>query len=149
MFLSQHNVRALTSSVLFFSAIQYTDHFFHLSFLFQFYAQGRAHHALHSWWHGPLQELLRFWSLLEAKTAVVVNTLQGAAESRFDHHQQQQQSGSSFDHQRQQQKQSSSSLVVVDVVEGRVDVGRVGARGAGLSYGVPGAGGRVKSRRRW
>ncbi|CAM9201039.1 unnamed protein product [Ectocarpus sp. 4 AP-2014] len=56
----------------------------------QFYVQGRAHHALHSWWHGPLQVLLRFWSLLEAKTAVVVNTLQGAAEWRFDHHQQQQ-----------------------------------------------------------
>ncbi|CAM9689685.1 unnamed protein product, partial [Ectocarpus sp. 12 AP-2014] len=59
----------------------------------QFYVQGRAHHALHSWWHEPLQELLRFWSLLEAKTAVVVNTLQGAAESRFDHHQQQQSGG--------------------------------------------------------
>eukprot|EP00752_Nemacystus_decipiens_P001669 g1621.t1 len=50
----------------------------------QFYIQGRAHHALHTWWHEPLQQLLRFWSLLESRTGVVVNTLQGAAEARFD-----------------------------------------------------------------
>eukprot|EP00903_Cladosiphon_okamuranus_P018841 g17329.t1 len=50
----------------------------------QFYVQGRAHHALHTWWHEPLQQLLRFWSLLESRTGVVVNTLQGAAEAHFD-----------------------------------------------------------------
>ncbi len=52
----------------------------------QFYVQGRAHHSLHRWWHEPLQQLLRYWSLLESRTAVVVNTLQGAAEARFDQH---------------------------------------------------------------
>ncbi|CAN0357542.1 unnamed protein product, partial [Hapterophycus canaliculatus] len=50
----------------------------------QFYVQGRAHHRLHSWWHEPMQELLRFWSLLEGRTGVVVNTLQGAAWSRLE-----------------------------------------------------------------
>lgn len=50
----------------------------------QFYVQGRAHYNSHSWWHGPLRQLLEFWSLLERRTEVVVNTLEGAAESCFD-----------------------------------------------------------------
>ena len=47
----------------------------------QFYVQGSAHYALHTWWHEPLRELLSFWTQLEQRTAAAVDAVAAAAET--------------------------------------------------------------------
>jgi mRNA N6-methyladenine demethylase len=45
----------------------------------QYYIQGAEHDRIHSWWHGPMQELLGFWQQLEKKTKLVIDSLKDAA----------------------------------------------------------------------
>jgi alpha-ketoglutarate-dependent dioxygenase FTO len=44
----------------------------------QFYIQGAEHYRIHSWWHGPMQELVGFWYQLEKKTNLALSALKDA-----------------------------------------------------------------------
>ena len=46
----------------------------------QYYIQGQRHHELHTWWHGPMEQLRVLWESLERRTAAVLKDLEAAAE---------------------------------------------------------------------
>ena len=49
----------------------------------QFYIQGRRHHDLHVWWHGPMTELIRLWTQLENQTCKCIQILLDAVKDEL------------------------------------------------------------------
>jgi hypothetical protein len=46
----------------------------------QYYVQGALHMETNLWWQRPMLELMRFWSLLEKRTAACLDILHAAAD---------------------------------------------------------------------